>query len=122
MGPLSQLPGAFLLIVGAALTLSLALTALLWRERRRRRRAEQSTAEMRSQLQTVTATMREGVIAYDMERRLTFANPAFERLTGYPVDELRDQEFLQYIHDEDRPAILAEWDRLAQGGALRDQD
>ena len=66
--------------------------------------------------------MREGVIAYDMERRLTFVNPAFERLTGYPTEDLREQEFLQYIHDEDRPAILAEWDRLAQGGALRDQE
>jgi PAS domain S-box-containing protein len=66
--------------------------------------------------------MREGVIAYDMSRQLKFVNPAFERLTGYPEDELRDQQFLQYIHPDDRPAILAEWDRLAQGGALRDQE
>ena len=53
---------------------------------------------------------------------LTFVNPAFERLTGYPAEDLREQEFLQYIHHEDRPAILAEWDRLAQGNALRDQE
>ena len=122
MVPLIQLPGAILLAGGALLALSVLLLALLWRERRRRRRAELSTAEFQSQLQTVTATMREGVITYDMERRLTFVNPAFERLTEYPIDDLRDQEFLQYIHHEDRPAILAEWDRLAQGGALRDQE
>ena len=66
--------------------------------------------------------MREGVITYDMDRRLTFVNPAFERLTGYTADDLREQDFLQYIHDDDRPAILGEWDRLAQGGALRDQE
>jgi PAS domain S-box-containing protein len=66
--------------------------------------------------------MREAVIAYDMDHRLKFINPAFERLTGYPEEELRDQEFLAYIHGEDRPAILAEWDRLTQGGALRDQE
>jgi PAS domain S-box-containing protein len=120
--PLIQLPGAFLLAGGALLALSVLLLGLLWRERRWRRRAERSTAETQSQLQTVTATMREGVITYDMERRLTFVNPAFERLTGYPADDLREQEFLQYIHHEDRPAILAEWDRLAQGGALRDQE
>jgi PAS domain S-box-containing protein len=66
--------------------------------------------------------MREGVIAYDMERQLRFVNPAFERLTGYSDDELREQEFLQYIHPDDRPAILAEWDRLVQGRALRDQE
>src|SRR4051794_16896989 len=57
-----------------------------------------------------------------MDRRLKFINPAFERLTGYPDDEVREQEFLSYIHPEDRPAILAEWDRLAQGSALRDQE
>ena len=66
--------------------------------------------------------MREGVIAYDMNLRLTLANPAFERLTGYPLEDLQDQEFLQYIHPDDRPAILAEWERLAQGGSLRDQE
>ncbi|MDQ3222404.1 MAG: PAS domain S-box protein [Gemmatimonadota bacterium] len=122
MVPLIQLPGSFLLAGGALLALSVLLLGLLWRERRRRGGAERHTAEIQSQLQTVTATMREGVITYDMERRLTFINPAFERLTGYQVEDLREQEFLQYIHDGDRPAILAEWDRLAQGNALRDQE
>jgi PAS domain S-box-containing protein len=120
--PLSSLSVNFLLIGGAALGLILALVALLGREHRRRRRAERARAEARSQLDTVTATMREAVIAYDMDRQLKFINTAFERLTGYPEDELRDQEFLAYIHPQDRPAILAEWDRLAQGGSLRDQE
>src|SRR5919206_535896 len=44
------------------------------------------------------------------------------RDSRYPDEELREQEFLQYIHPDDRPAIIAEWDRLAQGGALRDQE
>jgi PAS domain S-box-containing protein len=120
--PLSQIPNTFLIAGVVALALLGTLASLLLRERRRRSRAERSASEIRSQLQTVTATMREGVIAYDMERKLKYVNPAFERLTGYPEEELRDQDFLQYIHPEDRPAILAEWDRLAQGGALRDQE
>ena len=122
MVPLIPSSDAVLPAAGLAVALLLTLTILLLRESRRRRRAERSSAEIQSQLQTVTATMREGVIAYDTDRRLTFVNPAFERLTGYAQDELRDQEFLQYIHPEDRPAILAEWDRLDQGIALRDQE
>ena len=56
-----QIPVALLIAGGAAASrCSLLLTVLLWRERRRRRRAERSAAEVRSQLQTVTATMREG--------------------------------------------------------------
>ncbi|MFL5403605.1 MAG: PAS domain S-box protein [Gemmatimonadales bacterium] len=120
MVPLTQIPDNLLVPGGAGLVV--VLVALLWREHRGRRRAERSRGEVRSQLQTVTATMREAVIAYDMDRRLKFINPAFERLTGYPDEELRDQEFLSYIHPEDRPAILGEWDRLAEGGALRDQE
>jgi PAS domain S-box-containing protein len=120
--PLIQIPDSLLLVGVVAIALLATLMTLFWRERRRRRRADRSRAEIRSQLQTVTATMREGVIAYDMERKLKLVNPAFERLTGYPEEELREQEFLQYVHPEDRPAILAEWDRLAQGRALRDQE
>jgi PAS domain S-box-containing protein len=120
--PLIQIPGTLFIAGGAAAALLLLLAALAWQAHRRRRRAERALAEVRSQLQTVTATMREAVIAYDMDQQLKFINPAFERLTGYPEDELRDQDFLTYIHPEDRPAILAEWDRLAEGGALRDQE
>jgi PAS domain S-box-containing protein len=120
--PLIHTPASLLIAGGVAIALLVSLTVLLWREGRRRRRVERAAAEVRSQLQTVTATMREGVIAYDMERKLKFVNPAFERLTGYSEEGLRDQEFLQYIHPEDRPAILAEWERLALGGALRDQE
>ncbi len=116
------MPDTFPALTVVALVLVVALLLLLGREHRRRRRAQRTNEALRSQLQTVTATMREGVIAYDMDRRLKFVNPAFERLTGYPDDELREQEFLQYIHPEDRPAILAEWERLSQGHALRDQE
>jgi PAS domain S-box-containing protein len=120
--PLGSLPLNYLLAGAAALGLLLLLAALLWREHRERRRAERSRAEARSQLETVTATMREAVIAYDMDRQLKFINSAFERLTGYPEDELRDRDFLSYIHPQDKPALLAEWDRLARGGSLRDQE
>jgi PAS domain S-box-containing protein len=120
--PLNQIPSTLLILGGAGVALLVLLVGLLWGEHRKRRLAERSQAESRSQLQTVTATMREAVIAYDMDHRLKFINPAFERLTGYPHDELQDQDFLGYIHPEDRPAILGEWDRLEQGDALRDQE
>jgi PAS domain S-box-containing protein len=103
---------------------ALLLLLVVWLvvQRRRRRRAERAAADARGHLQTVTATMREGVIAYDTRFHLLFANPAFERLAGFPVEDLRDQEFLQYIHPDDRRALVEEWDRLAQGGSLRDQE
>ncbi len=115
-------PGRLVLAAAAAALLALALLVALGVQFGKRRRAQRTAAEARGHLRTVTATMREGVVAYDMKLRLTFVNPAFERLTGYPEEDLRDQEFLQYIHPDDRPALTAEWERLAQGGSLRDQE
>jgi PAS domain S-box-containing protein len=105
-----------------ALVLAVALLAVFRGERRRRRLADEAARTATGQLRTMAASMREGVIAYDMELRLTLVNPAFERLTGYVAEDLRDQEFLQYVHPDDRPALVAEWERLAQGGSLRDQE
>ena len=122
-GLIEGLPPGTLAVVAAAsgaLAIALLITVLvLWRQRRR---AERDAATTRGQLRTVTASMREGVIAYDMRLQLSFVNPAFERLTGYPEEDIRDQEFLQYVHPDDRPALAAEWERLAQGGSLRDQE
>jgi PAS domain S-box-containing protein len=115
-------PFALAAIAGAGILLSLVLLVLLVGRVRRLRQSRAETTAARTQLATVTATMREGVVAYDLQHRLTFVNPAFERLTGHPAEDLQDQEFLQYIHPDDRPALLAEWDRLAQGGSLRDQE
>jgi PAS domain S-box-containing protein len=117
--PFDQLPPAAAAAVGLVVLVVLALWLLEWR---RRGRAQRSESTALSQLRTITASMREGVIAYDLDLRLTLVNPAFERLTGYPAEDLQDQEFLQYVHPDDRPALVAEWPRLAQGGSLRDQE
>jgi PAS domain S-box-containing protein len=121
IGPFPWLTPSVTVTVGAGL-LVLLLTIALTSQFRARRRARRAMVEAQGQLQTITARMREGVIAYDLDHRLTFANPAFERLTGFALDDLRDQEFLQYVHPDDRPALVAEWDRLATGGDLRDQE
>jgi PAS domain S-box-containing protein len=108
--------------IGVLTVLVLALAAVVLPQFKRSRRAERAAREAKGTLESVTATMREGVVAYDMQFHLMFANPAFERLTGFSVEDLRDQQFLQYIHPDDRPALVAEWDRLAEGGSLRDQE
>ncbi len=119
---MERLPALAIVAGGAAAAVLLVLGVLLLLQIRRFHRAGRAAADARGHLQTITTTMREGVIAYDMQLQLTFVNPAFERLTGFPTEDLRDQDFLQYVHPDDRPALLAEWDRLAQGGVLRDQE
>jgi two-component system sensor histidine kinase/response regulator len=45
-------------------------------------------------------------------------NPAFERILGYSLDELRARPFLDFVHPEDRDATRAVTSRLAAGGDL----
>lgn len=115
-------PQSLAVAIAVLALLVIGLAAAVLPQFRARRRTERAAADARGHLQTITARMREGVIAYDMQYQLVLANPAFERLTGFPLEDLRDQEFLQYIHPDDRPALVAEWERLAQGGSLPDQE
>ncbi|MBZ5620802.1 MAG: PAS domain S-box protein [Acidobacteriia bacterium] len=64
----------------------------------------------------------EMVLAYDMDRRLTFANQAAETLTGYSVAELERRQFICWVHPEDRERMLGQWDRLFEGKSFYEEE
>jgi PAS domain S-box-containing protein len=49
------------------------------------------------------------------DARFKRLNPAWEAVLGYSAAELMARPFLHFVHPDDRPATLAEMDRLAQG-------
>ena len=64
----------------------------------------------------------EMVMAYDMQRRLLFANSAAQTLTGYSVDELTTAQFICWIHPEDRDRMLGYWDQLFEGKSFHEEE
>jgi PAS domain S-box-containing protein len=64
----------------------------------------------------------EMVLAYDMDRRLTFANAAAETLTGYSVSELEQRQFICWVHTDDRERMLNHWDRLFEGKSFYEEE
>lgn len=42
-------------------------------------------------------------------------NPAFERVLGHPLAELKERPFLEFVHPDDRTATLAEVEKLKTG-------
>lgn len=75
-------------------------------------------------LQMVVNASNDGIVVAEREGKdkpLIYVNPAFERLTGYTLDEIlyQDCRFLQ-SGDRDQPALIAIRDALDSGGACRD--
>ena len=64
----------------------------------------------------------EMVLAYDIERRLTFANPAAETLTGYSLAELEQRRFLSWVHPGDRERMEGLRDRLFAGKSFSEEE
>ncbi|NMZ39522.1 PAS domain S-box protein [Pseudomonas proteolytica] len=64
----------------------------------------------------ITVAEREG-----KDKPLIYVNPAFERMTGYSLDEIlyQDCRFLQ-SGDRDQPALMAIREALDTGGACRE--
>jgi PAS domain S-box-containing protein len=55
-----------------------------------------------------------------MDKKLIYVNPAFEELTGYTIDEMRDKNFINYLHPEDREKMMLLWEGLFKGGSIDD--
>jgi two-component system, cell cycle sensor histidine kinase and response regulator CckA len=70
----------------------------------------------------ITKNLTEMVLAYDMNRKLVFVNPAVETLTGYSMEELERANFICWIHPDDQPRMLALWETLFQGKSFHEEE
>jgi len=110
-------------LAAAAVLFAILFVVACWqsirflRERNRTRRAERALRETEEKLRLMAINMKEMVLAYDMNRRLIFANPAVETLTGYRVAELEKGGLVNWIHPDDRARMMAYWEGLFQGHA-----
>jgi two-component system cell cycle sensor histidine kinase/response regulator CckA len=81
--------------------------------------ASQPSADI---LRLVAKNLTEMVLAYDMDRKLVFVNPAVETLTGYSMEELEKANFICWIHPEDQVRMLALWDTIFQGKSFHEEE
>lgn len=75
-------------------------------------------------MQMVINASNDGISVAEREGKdkpLIYVNPAFERMTGYSLDDIlyQDCRFLQ-AGDRDQPALMAIRDALDSGGACRE--
>ena len=102
-----------------ALTIVGITVALLFNERIL---SEQSLRQAEENLRLLTANLHEMVLAYDMNRKLVYANPAVEKLTGYSVAYLRREQYVCWVDPEDRARMLGHWEGLFHGKAFAEEE
>ena len=86
----------WLLIIAGVFFCLLALTALaadrIRRQRNRIKLTEEALRQSEQKLRLMANSLNEMILAYDMDRRLVFADPAVEQLTGYSLPDLQDND------------------------------
>jgi PAS domain S-box-containing protein len=93
---------------------------------RQRTRAEEALRESQARFRNLFDSLSDAVIVTDRERRIVEANPAFETMFGWALEEVRGVSIgrLYAAEEDDRAAALALADldpagRLVQNAALR---
>ena len=91
--------------VGATLlaALLLVMTGVAQREARERRHAERAAAINEHELRSIFDTVSAGLVQTAPDGRILNANPAYCRLTGYTLDELRQMNVTQLLAHADEP-------------------
>jgi PAS domain S-box-containing protein len=85
------------------------------RQRSKARAYGQALGLAERNVRLVADSLSEMVVAYDMDRSLTYANSGAEKLTGYAFTELQTAAPLSWAHSEDRSQVLAVWDKVFDG-------
>ena len=115
------------LILAVAVFAGLFALAVLGAYRIRRQKdqlaqAEEALRKNEQSLSLMAANLKEMVLAYDMDRKLTFANPAVQEVTGYSPSELEGQSALRWIEPGDLVRMQGDWDQMFNGGANRSEE
>lgn len=80
-----------------------------------RKRIEAAVAESEAKYRSVVDHIREVVFQADAKGRWTFLNPAWEEITGFPVQESLGQGYIAFVHPEDREGSEREFHQLMAG-------
>jgi PAS domain S-box-containing protein len=87
-----------------------------------RKQAEQVLRESERSLKLIAENTRDTILAYDMQQRLIYVNPAVKELTGYGADELMERNFINWLHPDDEARMMQLWDGLYKGQGYVNQE
>ncbi len=103
------------LVLAVVLAILLILFAAYQRQRQAAAASEKARKEAQQRLELVAESLSEMILAYDMEGRLIYSNPAAQRLTGRTAAELAAEGFGCWIHPHERERLHRRWRKCFEG-------
>ncbi len=88
-------------------------------ELRARQEAQAALQESERKLRLIAENTTDLIMAYDMDRRLVYVNPAVERMTGYSISELQVMQML-LTHPNDEALLRRLWEKIFDGRPFSD--
>jgi diguanylate cyclase (GGDEF)-like protein/PAS domain S-box-containing protein len=73
------------------------------------------------QFQVIAENMKSAILTFDTDQRLTFVNDAFEKITGFKLEEL-DYDFINCVHPLDREKARELWNKIFTFQDCEDQE
>jgi len=118
---------AWWLIGAVALCTSLCVIALILAgrirmEKSRHRKTQEALRDSEQSRRLLVSDQAGLVRVYDMDRKLVFASPAVEKLTGYSMSDLQKEGFVFWVHPDDRSRMLSLWENLFCGRASQEEE
>jgi PAS domain S-box-containing protein len=102
-------------VLGMLLGVSVALMTAYRRQKRKAEESERAKQEAQQRLALVAESLTEMILAFDMNGRLIYCNPAAERLTGRGAAELAQEGFGCWAHPRERERLEKRWKKCFEG-------
>ncbi len=114
-------------LFGLLILVAVSQAVRIRRERNRTRQAEKALQAAEQNLRLMADNLQETLVTFDMDRRLTYANPAFEVLSAGAGERLAGQvpspeELFDWVHPESRLNISKRWEESFGGQSVRDEE
>lgn len=83
-------------------------------ELRRRQETQAALQESERRLRLIAENTTDLILAYDMDQRLVYVNPAIEIMLGYTISEMHSMQVLEN-HPNDEPLMRRLWEKIFAG-------
>lgn len=80
-----------------------------------RKRAEAALQDSEQKYRSVVESVKEVIFQTDLKGLWTFLNPAWTEITGFSIKDSLGNNFVNYIHPDDRKQCLELWQKLITG-------